>query len=154
MSRHRLILLGLFGAFLLAGCGGGSSSSGFGKAGDPAKAARTVEVHITSSKAFNPSTISVRSGETVTFKVVNDTSSLHEFVLGDQKAQDDHEKMMVAMPADSMKMADTPSQIDLDGGQSKQLTWTFPAKAGTSVIYGSHVPGDYAGGLKGTITVS
>ena len=52
-----------------------------------------------------------------------------------------------------MKVADKPNLIDLDPGQTKSLTWKFPGKA-TTVIYGSHVPGDYTGGLKGIVTVS
>jgi uncharacterized cupredoxin-like copper-binding protein len=152
--KSRLILLGVVGALAVVGCGSSSSSaSGAGKAGDAAKADRTVEVHILSSKKYNPATVSVKSGETVTFKVTNDDTSLHEFVLGDQKAQDAHEKEMAAMSMDSMKMADTSNRIDLDGGESKQLTWTFPTKTGASVIYGSHVPNDYSGGLKGIVTV-
>ncbi len=102
---------------------------------------------------YNPASVTVRSAETVTFKVTNDDRSLHELVLGEQKAQDEHEKVMKGMPMDSMKMADTSDRIDLNGGETKQVTWIFPAKAGATVIYGSHVPGDYAGGLKGTVTV-
>jgi hypothetical protein len=60
---------------------------------------------------------------------------------------------MAAMGAGSMKVADKPNLVDLDAGQTKQLTWKFPTKQGAVVIYGSHVPGDYAGGLKGTVTV-
>jgi len=52
-----------------------------------------------------------------------------------------------------MEVADRPNLIDLDPGQTKQLTWKFPDKKGATVIYGSHVPGDYTGGLKGSITV-
>jgi uncharacterized cupredoxin-like copper-binding protein len=54
----------------------------------------------------------------------------------------------------SMKVADQPNLIDLDPGQTKQLTWKFPDKKGATVLYGSHSPGEYAAGLKGTITVS
>lgn len=152
--KGRLILLGAVGALAVAGCGSSSSSSaGAGKAGDAAKADRTVEVHILASKTYNPATVSVKAGETVTFKVTNDDTSLHEFTLGDQTAQAAHEKEMGAMSMDSMKMADTSNRVDMEGGQTKQLTWTFPSKTGTTVIYGSHAPNDYSGGLKGTVTV-
>jgi len=152
--RNRLIVLGLFGLLALAGCGSSgtsSTSSGIGTPGDPAKAARTVDVHIGPSKMYSPATITVKPGETVTFKAINDDTMLHEFTLGDQKAQDAHEKEMAPMSMDMMKMADTSNRVDLDGGQTKQLTWTFPSTKGATVLYGSHVPGDYAGGLKGTM---
>ena len=52
-----------------------------------------------------------------------------------------------------MKMADHPDYVDLDPGQTKVLTWKFPGEAGATVVFGSHVPGDFAGGLKGMVTV-
>ena len=137
---------------LLAACGG--ESEDYGKAGDAAKAARTVDVRILASKKYEPAAITVKSGETVTFRVTNQDTGLHEFVLGDEKVQDDHDKEMGEMSMDNMRMADRPNRVSMDGGQSASLTWTFPSKKGAAVIYGSHVPGDYKGGLKGTITVS
>lgn len=54
----------------------------------------------------------------------------------------------------SMKVADRPNLVDLDHGKTKQLTWKFPREKRATVTYSSHVPGDYSGGLKGTITVA
>ncbi len=138
---------------LLAACGGDSDED-YGKAGDASKAARTVDVRILASKKYDPASITVKPGETVTFRVVNQDNGLHEFVLGDDKVHDDHDKEMADMPMDNMRMADRPNRISMEGGQTASLTWTFPDKKGATVIYGSHVPGDYKGGLKGTITVS
>lgn len=137
---------------LCASCG--SSNGDYGKAGTAANAARTIDVRILPSKKYDPATLTVKAGETVTFRVVNQDTGLHEFVIGNDKVQDDHEKEMVAMPMDNMRMADRANRVSMDGGQTASLTWTFPTKSGTTVIYGSHVPGDYKGGLKGTIKVS
>ncbi len=137
---------------MLAACGGDSED--YGKAGNAAQASRTIDVRILSSKKYDPPSITVKRGETVTFRVVNQDTGLHEFVLGDEKVHDDHDKEMAAMPMDNMRMADRANRISMDGGQTASLTWTFPTKKGAAVIYGSHVPGDYKGGLKGTITVS
>jgi uncharacterized cupredoxin-like copper-binding protein len=112
-----------------------------------------VEVHISSGPRYEPASISVKAGETVTFKVTNDDTVLHQFVLGNEKTQTDYEKTMRDMGNDPMTMADKPNLVDLPAGQSKQLTWTFPSKSGTKVIFGSHQAGDYAAGLKGTVTV-
>jgi uncharacterized cupredoxin-like copper-binding protein len=139
-------------ALLLAGCG--EDSSDVGEAADASQATRTIEVVITQAKQYQPAAITVAPGEVVTFRVTNSASELHEFMVGDSKAHDAHEKEMASMPMGSMKMADKPHYVDLDPGQTKQLTWKFPDRAGATVIYGSHVPGDYAGGLRGTITVS
>jgi uncharacterized cupredoxin-like copper-binding protein len=144
-----LVTLGLS----LAGCGGGSSS-GYGSSADAGQAKRTVEVTITQAKQFQPSTVAVAPGEVVTFNVKNTSSDLHEFMLGDAKVHDKHDGEMADMGMASMKVADKPNLIDLDPGQTKQLTWKFPTKKGATVIYGSHVPGDYTAGLKGTVTVS
>lgn len=92
-------------------------------------------------------------GETVTFNVTNNDSTVHDFVLGDAKAQDAYEKTMAGMGTSPMNgMPDTPNTIEVKAGQSKAITWTFP-NAKTTVLCGSHQPGDYAKGLKGTITV-
>ncbi len=132
----------------------GDSSAGYGTSADAAQAKRTVEVTITQAKQYQPATITVAPGEVVTFKVTNASSELHEFMLGDAKVQDKHDKEMAAMGMGSMKVADQPNLIDLDPGQTKQLTWKFPGKKGATVIYGSHSPGEYAAGMKGTISVS
>lgn len=147
----RSALVGL-AVLALAACGDDPSD-----AGEPAPAAqsqRTIEVTITPAKQYQPASITVAPGEVVTFKVTNAAGELHEFMVGDSKAHDDHEKEMAGMSMGSMKMADQPDYVDLDPGQTKQLTWRFPDKVGATVIYGSHVPGDYTGGLRGTITVA
>lgn len=146
----RLVVAGLV-ALTVAACG--SDSSDYGKAGDPAQASRTVDVAITPAKTYDPCSIGVKPGETVAFKVTNNAAELHELVIGDEKVQAEHGKMMGGMSMENMKVADRPNLVNLDPGQTKSLTWTFPTEAGAVVIYGSHVPGDYTGGLRGTMTV-
>ena len=139
-------------AVLAAACG--SDSPGYGESADAAAATRTVDVTITQAKQYQPPSITVAPGEVVTFRVTNASTDLHEFMLGDEEVHDEHEGMMADMGMASMKVADRPNLVDLDPGQTKQLTWKFPDKEGATVIYGSHVPGDYTGGLRGTITVT
>ena len=155
MRLRRLLLGGMLPlvlAALLAGCGGDEKSVDTGGAGDAAKASRTVDVQITPT-GYIPPTIDVAKGETVTFNVTNNDTTVHEFALGDDKVQDDHEKYMSSMSKQPMEnMADTPNVIAVKAGQSKAITWAFP-NGKTTVIYGSHQPNDYARGLKGTIKV-
>lgn len=152
--KQRLTTFALGALAFLATGACGSDSPGYGEAADAAAATRTVEVTITQAKQYQPPSITVAPGEVVTFRVTNASTELHEFMLGDDKVHDEHEGMMADMGMASMKVADRPNLVGLDPGQSKQLTWKFPEKEGATVIYGSHVPGDYTGGLKGTITVA
>ncbi len=156
MGFRRLVVAGLLPLAFLAGCSSSSSSGksavGTGAPGDGAKAARTVDVAV-DANGFKPPSVDVTRGETVTFNVTNSDASVHEFVLGDATVQDAYERSMAAMGNAPMEgMPDTPNIIEVNAGQSKAITWTFP-DAATTVVYGSHQPGDYAKGLKGTINV-
>ena len=151
-QRLTTFVLGALAFLVTAGCG--SDSSGYGESADAAAATRTIDVTITQAKQYQPPGITVAPGEVVTFRVTNASTDLHEFMLGDDEVHNEHEGMMADMGMASMKVADRPNLVDLDPGQTKSLTWKFPDKKGATVIYGSHVPGDYTGGLKGTITVS
>ena len=149
---------------VLAGCGGGgspastaSTASGappaLGSPGDATKATRTVVVHAGDDLKYQPATISVKAGETITFQVVNDGKAQHDFVLGDAKTQDDHQASMAGMqPGSQMVMPDASNAVHIPAAQTKSITWTFTTAGST--LYASHEPGDYAGGMKGTITVS
>ena len=149
----RLTMLVLVG-MMLATAACGRDAADYGESADAAAATRTVDVTITQAKQYQPPALTVAPGEVVTFKVTNASTELHEFMLGDDKVHEEHEGMMADMGTASMKVADRPNLVDLDPGQTKQLTWKFPGKKGATVIYGSHVPNDYTGGLKGTITVA
>ncbi len=156
--RARLACIAVVAAVAMSACGGddngeSAQSADFGKAGEQAQADRTIEVHLLDTLRFDPSSINVKAGETITFKVVNDGKQLHEFVLGDQRFQDEHEKEMAEMEGHDMKMADQPNYVDLDAGETKELTWTFPSEE-TRVLYGCHVPGHYKAGMRGTVSVS
>ncbi|MGI8408194.1 MAG: cupredoxin domain-containing protein, partial [Actinomycetota bacterium] len=93
----------LFASILLfAGCGGGDDvGAGAGSEGaDPAEvsfgapaeadsADREVEVEMTDALRFEPASIEVDKGETVSFVISNGGKLEHEFVLGDPKFQED-----------------------------------------------------------------
>jgi uncharacterized cupredoxin-like copper-binding protein len=92
---------------LATACGGDTSSTtttvpdddtnsefAFGEPADPADADRTIEIATLDSFAFEPAELTVTAGETVTFRIVNDGSLVHDFTLGDQATQDEHEAEM------------------------------------------------------------
>lgn len=150
-TRTRTALALVVPLLILAGCGGSSSKATTAQPGDAAKVDRTVEIKSTDELKFDPATVSVKRGETVAFQVTNPTKVDHEFVVGDAKFQDDHEKEMRAMPA-GMVMNDEPMSIDLPAGQTKTINLTFPT-AGT-LVYGCHEPGHFPAGMKGEIKIA
>ncbi|MBA3362065.1 MAG: cupredoxin domain-containing protein [Acidimicrobiia bacterium] len=121
----------------------------FGAPADPAEADRTVEIVASDDFRFDPATLTVVAGETITFQIVNAGQDPHDFTLGDQVAQDEHEAEVADMGGTMMH--DTANAVSVDAGETKELTWRF-TQAGT-VLIGCHQPGHYAAGMTGQITV-
>ena len=143
-------------AVLVAACAGGGSTPGPTAAPSLAAAptavatapATRIEVKLTDALRIEPASMTVPAGVPVTFVVTNTGAIGHEFVLGDEAAQAEHETEM----GGSMGMGeDEEMAIGLDPGQTKELTVTFPAAA--SLLAGCHVAGHYAGGMKATVEV-
>jgi uncharacterized cupredoxin-like copper-binding protein len=98
---------------------------------------------------MEPATLTVTAGVPVTFVVTNAGATDHEFYLGDEAAQAEHEKEMASMSG----MTHGEHQgIDVKAGETKELTYTFAAPGET--LAGCHVDGHYGGGMKATITVT
>jgi uncharacterized cupredoxin-like copper-binding protein len=127
---------------------GGSGASEFGQPGDPMSVDRTVDIRLLASLAFDPSVLEVRSGQTIRFRVTNAGTVDHEFVLGDEATQEEHEAGMG--DGGSMQM-DEANVLSLMPGETRSTVWRF-SEPGT-VLYGCHVPGHYTAGMVGTITV-
>ena len=108
---------------------------------------------MTDQLRFDPSTLTVKAGETVQFQVTNTGKLEHEFVLGDQLMQDQHEQEMRGKGGMSGMQIGGTNAIDVAPGQLKTLTFTFPATPGI-YLYGCHVTGHYAAGMHGTVTIT
>jgi len=109
---------------------------------------------------YQPASIMVRAGRRVTFAVHNAGKLPHEFILGDRATQLDHERQMQSAPPATGHThthdaaAASPSgtgALTVHPGETRRLTWTFD-KPGI-VLYGCHVLGHWAAGMKGTIVV-
>ena len=147
-------------ALAVAGCGGDTSATtttgmddmesdfSFGAPADAADADRTVEITASDDLTFDPAEIAVSPGEVITFRVINDGQIPHDFVLGDEAAQEEHEEEMAEM--EGMEH-DEPNTLSVAVGETKELTWKF-GEDGT-VIFGCHEPGHYDGGMLGHVTV-
>lgn len=123
----------------------------FGSPADAGDAERTISVETIEEGgfAYQPASIEVAAGETVTFEVANVGEAVHEFVLGDTGTQQAHEEEMAEMGGGMAH--DEPNALVLQPGETKTLTWTF-SEPGT-LLYGCHEPGHYDAGMVGEITV-
>lgn len=149
MRPLRFLALASF-VVLVGACSGGGSSSA--PAASVAAAAATapatkVEVTLTDTLRIEPAQITVPAGVPVTFVVTNAGAIKHEFVLGDEATQAEHE---MEMSSTGMSQ-DEEMAIGLDPGTTKELTVTFPTA--TSLLAGCHVSGHYAGGMKAAVEV-
>jgi len=151
MKARRLTLL-LSAVVLVVACsaGGGASSRPSAPSNpDTSAAATRVDVTLTDALKIEPATLTVPAGVPVTFVVTNSGATDHEFYLGDEAAQAEHEKEMAAM---GEMTHDEPGGVAVKPGETKELTYTF-AEAGETLA-GCHVAGHYAGGMKAAITVT
>jgi uncharacterized cupredoxin-like copper-binding protein len=152
MISRRLALILVTALLLAAACsaGGGATTGPSASTAPVAKGtASRVEVSLTDALRIEPSTMTVSAGVPVTFVVTNSGAIEHEFYLGDEAAQAEHEKEMAAMGGMSH---DEPQGIGVKPGETKELTYTF-AQAGETLA-GCHVVGHYGGGMKAAIMVT
>lgn len=126
----------------------GDEDVAFGEPGDRAEADRTIDVSALDSLLFDPDSLTVRAGETISFVITNDGKIVHEFVLGDKDYQQEH----AAETSEGEGMEMGPYQIEIEPGETETLTWTFTDTG--EVLYGCHEPGHYEGGMVGTVEVS
>ena len=120
----------------------------FGSPADATTADRTLEIAATDGLVFEPAEFRVEAGEVVTFRLINEGNLVHDFTLGDQATQDEHEAEMAEMNG---MVHDEPNVVTIPAGETAELTWEF-GETGT-VLIGCHQPGHYAAGMTGEITV-
>jgi uncharacterized cupredoxin-like copper-binding protein len=121
-----------------------------GSAATPSPAPPTrVDVTLTDAMRIEPDPITAQTGVAVTFVVTNSGQIDHEFMLGDEAAQDEHEQEMLEPGA----MAhDHSYAIAVKPGQTKELVYTFESAG--SLLAGCHIAGHYPAGMKATVTVT
>ncbi|WP_444758853.1 cupredoxin domain-containing protein, partial [Puniceibacterium confluentis] len=111
----------------------------FGRPGTLEDVTRTVEIRlydtIAGSRLFEPRAISVETGETVRFRIVNVGTGRHEFFLGNLQEIAEHRDRMVRDPD---MPHDGPNSISLERRQSGEVIWTFDQVG--AVDYACFVP--------------
>lgn len=115
----------------------------------PSAAVQRIEVKLTDALRMEPADMTVKADQPVTFVVTNTGAIQHEFFVGDQGAQDDHEMAMASMAPMGM---DEPDGIVVKPGETMELTHTFSTPGAFQA--GCHETGHYTAGMKATITVS
>jgi uncharacterized cupredoxin-like copper-binding protein len=136
-----VLVSALVGAALIGACAGPAATP------TPASATR-IEVTLTDAMRIEPDPITVPAGVAVTYVVTNTGQIDHEFMLGDEAAQADHEMEMLEPGA----MAHDHSYVILvKPGETRELVFTFGAPG--QMLAGCHIPGHYPAGMKSTVAV-
>jgi uncharacterized cupredoxin-like copper-binding protein len=122
-----------------------------GEPGQDGKVARTIEI-VASETAdgmrFTPDRVEARRGEQIRFTIRNVGGLEHEFVVGTPEANQEHAKMMAAMP--DMKHSDA-NAVTVAPGASGSLVWRFTHKG--DFEFACLIVGHYEAGMHGTVAV-
>jgi uncharacterized cupredoxin-like copper-binding protein len=129
--------------------GGDSAGDEVGQPGKPELVNRTFKVEMRDNMRFFPDKIRVKKGETVLLLIHNDGALKHEFVLGTEKALNEHNEYMKLHP--DMEH-DDESMVTVKPGETAELVWQF-THSGT-VQFACLQPGHYAAGMKGRVSVA
>ncbi len=133
-------MLGLAAVLLAAGLAAGRTPA----AVSPPAGVRTVHITIHFS-SFDPGRIDAAPGETVRFVIENTDPIDHEFILGDDLVQRIHELGTEAVHPPK------PGEVSVPAGTTATTTYTFGAPG--ELTFACHLPGHFAYGMRGTVTV-
>lgn len=120
----------------------------FGRAGDPAKATRTLRMDMSDAMRFTPAVIAVTRGETVKLVATNKGQVMHEMVLGTSDELDKHAARMRTFPG---MEHDEPHMTHVKPGRSGEIVWQF-TRAG-EFRFACLIPGHFEAGMVGRVTV-
>src|ERR1041384_2545964 len=124
----RLILtcavLGAFANLAAAHDHAGHGAKGaFGRAGDPKKVSRTIDLDMSDAMRFAPAELAVKQGETVRFRLKNSGKVMHEMVLGTMQDLKNHADTMRKEPG--MDHHGEAGMVHVAPGKSGSLVWQF-----------------------------
>lgn len=126
-----------------------SEEKSFGKAGDPKKIVRTINVDMSDKMRFTPAALTIKQGETVRFLVTNSGKTMHEFVLGTLPELKEHAELMKKHP--DMEH-DEPYMAHVSPGKTETILWQF--SKGGEFHFGCLLPGHFDAGMVGKINVT
>jgi uncharacterized cupredoxin-like copper-binding protein len=144
-GARAVMIWALLVAVLLAGAGT-AVASGWLERSNAVPSTRTIHIRIRFSR-FEPREIDVEPGQTIRFVVENSDPIDHEFIVGDEEVQQVHEV------GSEVHHAPRPGEISIPAGETVVTTFTFPELA-DGLIFGCHLPGHYAYGMRGSIRIA
>ena len=121
----------------------------WGIAGDAKDAQRTITLNMTDDMRFAPSHFTVKRGETLRLRVVNQGQVMHEMVLGTKATLDEHAQMMLKYPG--MEHAE-PYMAHVAPGKAEDLVWSFNRTG--DFDFACLIAGHYQAGMTGRFTVT
>jgi uncharacterized cupredoxin-like copper-binding protein len=127
----------------------------FGRPADASEADRAIEIHTDNELAFDPAEVTVAAGEVVTFSITNDGDLPHDFVIGDDAAQEAHAAEMAEMDDEMTEEGEEhgdANAVSVPAGETIELTWAFDGET-EGLLYACHEPGHYDAGMIGEIIV-
>jgi uncharacterized cupredoxin-like copper-binding protein len=139
---HRRIFVAAGALFLLIG-----GAALLAAAPSTASATRTVHITIHFSHFDLPS-LTVHPGESVRFVITNTDPIDHEFIVGDGDVQLRHENG--TEPSHGLR----PGEVSVPARTTQETTYTFPAMPVTTMEFACHLPGHYAYGMHGPVTIA
>lgn len=158
MSTRCAALAVLIAVLLVAACGGPRATpttaptaaptvaptAGPTVASPTAPGPQRIAVTLT-EMLIEPQHMTVPLGVPVTFVITNNGVIEHEFYLGDEAAQAEHEEEM----SSGEPMHGHANGVTVQAGETEEMTITFTSG---EWLAGCHVPGHYPAGMKATIT--
>ena len=136
------LVVALAAALVAVGAGLVAVSTAASGGGQPKVVVLTVN-----RSRFEPPVVRVRRGTTVRFVVHNTDPIDHELVVGPRAVQDQHEH-----GTEASHHGDVAGQMSLPAGTVAVTTYRF-GSAG-QVPFACHLPGHWAYGMSGVVTVS
>ena len=122
-----------------SGCARGAAAEA------PVPRDRTIELRVRHSR-FIPDRVSVPAGTHVRFVVRNDDPIGHELIIGDRGVHLRPEK------GTERWHPPRPGEVSVEAGALASTTFTFSTTGKTE--FACHLPGHYAYGMKGVVTVT
>jgi uncharacterized cupredoxin-like copper-binding protein len=120
----------------------------FGIAGDPKKVSRTITIDMTDEMRYFPSSLQLKVGETVRFKLVNKGKTMHELVIGTGPDLQEHAALMKKFP--DMEHEE-PYMAHVKPGTTGEIVWQFNRPG--EFKYVCLLPGHFEAGMVGTAYV-
>jgi len=149
-SGLKLLLVTTVVVGLLVGCSGAAATPSPSASPTPSpspSASDRIEVTLSDEMRIEPGAMTIPVGRPVTFVVTNGGAIDHEFFLGDEAMQAEHEEEMTE--SGGMMGHDEENGISVEPGETRELTHTFASPA--EWLAGCHVPGHYDAGMRATV---